>query len=154
MIALHDFEGLIVHIALDASSRLNVVVILEKFVELVKVLPHVIHRDLTVLIEVKPHPVVADKDLNVGVSLLNVFYKFILTFLHDFKKYSDKVSCVIIKKYNFLIEFANFLDDFASFGLNIFILTNIVNIRISHFVGFALLNIFEAFAAFKKPQVE
>ena len=64
---LHVFDGLLIEGALDLAGSLQVVKVLEEVEQLLGALLDVLNRHVSVTVEVKAHPVVADQHLHILV---------------------------------------------------------------------------------------
>ena len=102
LLLLHHADCLVIEWASDACWHLKVFITLQKLVELQKILPHILHTQSSVSVEIKAHVVVLHVDMHVGVCLLDVCYKFGLSIAENIDQHADEICRVIIEKYHFL----------------------------------------------------
>lgn len=157
--ALLDVEaGLRVDVALDARCRLDVIVALQKFVEALNRLAHVLNRHVTVLVEVETHPVVLCKHSHIRVGLLDVVPERGLVLPEHPHEQSHKVARFVHKKHNFLVDlwqgFVQLSGESEPAVFDLLVLGDVVNIRVCVLVHFRRLKVLDAATTLEEPQVD
>lgn len=100
----HELDGLVIEVALDLGSFLEVVVVHHEFIKLMNGLLEVFDGDVSVLIEVKSHPVVHEDYSNILVVCVDVVCHFVLVFLQDLNHEGDVVASLVVDDVEVVFE--------------------------------------------------
>jgi hypothetical protein len=155
LICFDVFLCFLINLTLNSGGCLDVVVALQKFVQLAQTLSEIFDWHWSILIKVETKPVVLHKHCNVAVRLCNILYEWSLSFAKNFDEHPDEVGCLVNVDYYTLVKFTNCLCycgfDLQTTFLHLLVLCYVVNVWVCQLVSFRFLQVVQSTRSLEKP---
>ena len=96
---------------LHLGGGLQIVELLEEFIELGQTLTQIVHTDRSVLVEIKTHPLVLHENLHIAVGLLHVLDYVVLSLNENLEQHAHVVACIVIEQDESFLELLHLVFD-------------------------------------------